>query len=168
MRRLITAMLSLVMLFSFMGCNKRVYEAKAKTFSKDGLTITLTEAFSESKYEGYTLACDSGEVAFFALKESFAEYEGLEYATLEEYAENVCLANADREPGEITEIDGIPTMEYSFYNETSKQTYKYLVAMFKGPDAFWLVHFACKNTEYETYRSHFVEWVKSVSLTAAP
>ena len=66
--------------------------AKAKEFSKDGMHITLTDAFSEGKYYDMTAYYDWEEedVTVSAMKEEFSVLEENGESTalsLEEYAE---------------------------------------------------------------------------------
>lgn len=49
-----------------------------KTFSSDGMTITLTDEFRETNIEYYTVAYDSKNVAVFALKEAFTLADGFD------------------------------------------------------------------------------------------
>lgn len=160
MKKIIALFLSLALLLSFSSC----FEATPKKFSKEGITLTLSTAFRETAYEGYTVCYDSPEVAVFVLKEPFSLAEGFEDLTLEQYAELVHQNNASKSPAEIAVLDGITTMEYSFFNESKNTTFKYFATMFKGPDAFWLVQFACAEDNYEENKDSFLTWAKSVSF----
>ena len=114
---------------------------------------------------GYTLCFDSADVAVFVLKESFNEFVGKDIPnTVEEYAEIVRASNHDKQPSEITNIDGLVTMEYSFHNSENGTTYKYLSVMFKGSDAFYLVSFATDINKYENAKPHFIDYAKSVKV----
>lgn len=164
MKRAAALLLVLCCLFSLMGCSaKKVYEADAKTFTNDGLQIELTESFrAKEDYEGYTVCYDSAEVAVFVLKEAFTLAEGSESLSLEEYAGYVYEANASKNPDDVTTVDGLTCMEYTFDNNGSE--YSYFCAMFKGSDAFWLVQFVCMDTIYEEYKPYFIEWAKTVKV----
>lgn len=157
MKRILSLCIVLSLILSLASCNP-----SPKDFSKDGMTITLTDAFSENTMGGYTVCYDSRDVAVFVLKESFSLFAEAGITTLEEYAELVHSANALRSPGEITLRDGLTTMEYSFHNDAEGKTYKYFSVMLKGPDAFWLVQFACVDAAYDSKLESFVEWAKSV------
>mgnify|MGYP002669826190 CR=1 FL=1 len=141
--------------------------AEKKVFSAEGMQITLTEAFSKSEMEGYTACFDSREVAVFVLKEPFSLGEGLNELSLDDYAQMVLEANSSKSADRIEEIEGRPFMEYAFYNSDTKEEYTYLAAMYKGPDAFWMVQFSCRTGQYEQYRPFFLEWAKTVELVTA-
>ena len=66
---------------------------KEKTFADSGMKIVLTTEFDEVDYEGYTVCYGSEDVAVFALKEAFSDFEGAEDYTLNEYGELVIENN---------------------------------------------------------------------------
>ncbi len=161
MKKVLTVLLVLTLLLvSLSSCMK----ATPKEFASNGMTITLTNAFREKSVEGYTVCYDSAKVAVLALKESFSLLQGFENFTLDQYAHMVREANAAKAPGEIFEVEGLVAMEYTFFNESEKQDFKYFCTMFKGTDAFWLVQFACKTQDYDNYKNSFVEWAKTISF----
>ena len=75
-------------------------------------------------------------------------------------------SNSARNPDEVKTENGLTSMEYKFYNEQEKITYKYFTTMFKGDDSFWLVQFACNENLYEEFKPHFVDWAKTVDVSA--
>ena len=160
MKKILSLALALVMLVTFASCG----EANPKNFSAQGMTVTLTDAFKENTQAGYTVCYESSDVAVFILKESFSIQPGVENLTLDEYAELVRQSNASRSPSAITKQDGFHSMEYTFLNEQENQTYSYFCTMFKGTDAFWLVQFACKEGDYDSYKDTFLGWAKTVTF----
>lgn len=139
------------------------FTTKAKTFSSNGMTITLTNAFKEISVENYTVAYDSKNVAVFALKEAFTLAEGFENNTLEQYAELVLNAN-NLSSAEVKTADGLTGFEYDFTNPETNDTYKYFSYVYKTEDAFWMVQFATLNENAEKYASEIKEWAKSVKF----
>ncbi len=162
MKKLIALLMATLMLMSFAACGG---EVKEKEFTHSGLTITLTEAFTEASYEGYTVCYDSANVAVFVIKENFSLLEGLEDYTLKQYAELVHNANSSRNPAAITEVEGLTTFEYSFLNTDEDQTYQYFTTMFKGDDAFWTIQFCCKADKFSEYKADMIKYAKSVKVT---
>ena len=143
------------------------FSADKKTFSSNGMEITLTKAFKETSFEGYTVCYDSSKAAVFALKEEFSLTEGLEALTLEQYHDLVLQANAAKNPERGENVGSIPTMLYNFYNEEKKTEYRYFAAMYKADDAFWIVQFACEEDLFDTYEPYFVEAGKTVVFQTA-
>lgn len=160
MKKILCCLLVVLFLFSLTACGGE----SAKEFTSNGMTVTLTDAFQETNYEGYTVCYESKDVAVFVLKESFSIQEGFGDLSLDDYAELVYAANASKNPSAVAKEDGLTVMEYSFLNQQENQTYSYYSAMFKGTDAFWLVQFACVEDKYEAKRDTFVEWAKTVEF----
>ena len=160
MKKIISCLLAVLILFSFAACAT----GAEKEFTSNGMTLTLTDEFRETTYEGYTVCYESKDVAVFVLKESFSLQAGLGDMSIDDYAELVYKANASKSPSDISKEDGLISFEYSFLNEQENQTYSYYSAMYKGTDAFWLVQFACKEDLYEAKRPTFIEWAKTVTF----
>lgn len=160
MKKILCCLLVVLFLFSLTACGT----ASPKEFTSNGMTVTLTDAFKEASYEGYTVCYESKDVAVFVLKESFSIQEGFGDLSVDDYAELVYTANASKNPNAVAKEDGLTVMEYSFLNEQENKTYSYYSAMFKGTDAFWLVQFACVEENYEAKRDTFVEWAKTVEF----
>ena len=161
MKRILLVLTALVLLVSLVACG----EAQPKTFTAEGMSVTLTDGFTKRSVEGYTVCYDSKDVAVLAIKEAFSLFEGADI-TLEDYADLVRQSNASRNPSAVVEKDGILTMEYSFFNEEENETYKYLCAMYEGEDAFWLIQFACKAESYDSLSDTLMTYAKSVSFGA--
>lgn len=164
-KRILACILTAASLLLFAGCGtKNVKEAKDKTFSVEGMNITLTGGFSKKDMEGYTACFDSSEIAVFALRETA---DGISAMSLLEYAALVLKANASKSPSGIETIDGMTCLEYTWTNETTQTEYKYLTFLYKAPDAFWMVQFSCKTADYEADKPYFVKWAKTVRFDTA-
>lgn len=164
MKKLVALAVLFVMVVTLTACGGHVYDADPKEFTTSGMTITLTEAFREITLERYTVCFDSSEVAVFGTRESFTAQGGFADITLEDYAIMVYNNNATKGPSDITEIEGLTTMEYAFLNEAENVTYCYFLSMYRGATAFWLIQFACEESLYEEYRPYFIEWAKTVDV----
>ncbi len=164
MKKILTVLILTAILLSAVGCmgNQKVYEADAKDFTSNGMTVTLTEAFRETEQQGYTVCYDSNAVAVFALKEAFSLQAGISDWTLEYYADLVKQSNAAHSPSDPVAVGDRMVMEYTFYNPNTDITYHYYTCMYKGSDAFWLIQFACDVTQIDEYREHMISWADSV------
>ena len=167
MKKILSIVLTLCLMLTFVGCAKKAYKQKPAEFSVSGLSITLTKAFEAKNYDGYTACYDSRDVAVFVLKESYELKGDFKDLTLDEYAELVYKSNVDKKPTFVTKKDGVTYMEYEFINTDTGETFKYLAAMYKGADAFWLVQFSCAVDVYNEYFPYFISWAKTVNLSAA-
>ena len=144
--------------------NNKVEEVKEKTFTSDGLTITLTEDFKKSSQPGYTVCYDSTSVAVIALKESFSLAAGVKDWTLEYYASLIQSNNSANSPTTPKKVGDYMVMEYTFYNSETKITYHYYTCIYKGTDAFWTIQFACNVNEINQHKPDMMKWADSVRV----
>ncbi len=137
---------------------------KAKIFSQDGMSITLTDEFFETDIENYTVAYDSKDVGVFVLKEEFSYLpEGFENHSLEQYAELVIQANELSSVQVITD-EGLTFFEYDYTNPETHDNYQFFSYVYKSSDAFWLVQFTTLDKNAGDYMERITEWAKSVEF----
>lgn len=139
-------------------------KADPKTFEKDGFKITLTEGFEEADDDELFASYEAKTAAVGVFSEAFADFEGAEDLTVEEYAALVQKSN-DREGLEIKEGDGYIYMEYTDTVD-GEETY-YMVAIYKGEDAFWCVNLCTPEANKEEYEETFEKWAESVDVGQA-
>lgn len=141
--------------------------ANPKTFEKSGIKITVSENFTEAEMEGYAIVLESkeDEIVLFGLKEPSENFAGFDEFTLEEYSDLVYNANAAKSPKEFEKNDDLLCMEYDYHNADENEDYSYLAAVFKGPDSFCTLQFACKKDNYEKLKPYFVKYLKSVEIS---
>ncbi|MBQ8431612.1 MAG: hypothetical protein IJX28_01895 [Clostridia bacterium] len=140
-----------------------LFAESPETFSASGMEITLTDAFSKTEMEPYAACYDSRHVAVFVLKESFAEYPGVETLTLEEYGDLWLEVNGIA--SEFTTENGLYTCVYEFTNSDNGKTYTYRNFLFKSDDAFWTFQFATESTRAEEHLPKIYEWAGSVRFS---
>ena len=136
---------------------------KEKTFSAEGMSITLTNQFKKFDAEGFTVGYDSRDAAVLALKEPFTLAPGLENYTLEQYADLVIQANG-LTPEQKKTADGQPYLEYDWTNPELDEEYHYTVYPYKSGDAFWTVQFATLKNDAEKYAQQIAQWAKTVEF----
>ena len=138
--------------------------AEAKTYSSNGMSITLTDEFTEMYIEGYTRVYDSRKVAVFALKEGFSLMDGFEDYTLNEYADLVIQANALTSVTPQT-VSGLLFFEYDYEDPATQTPYHYDCFVFKSGDAFWTIQFATETKDATAYEAQIFEWASSVTFS---
>lgn len=138
-------------------------KAEGKDFSANGMTITLTEDFSEREYIGYSGVYTSPDVAVFALREAFTLAPGFGNKTTEEYAQTVLQNNG--KSGEIKTKDGLVYFEFNNVDPSTRMVYHYVAYSYKTSDAFWLVQFATQTTKADDYAEAISKWAKSVRFS---
>ena len=135
--------------------------ATPKTFTKDGMSITLTDGFSESTQEGFVAVYNrsnakldqTGYIETVTVKkDSFDSLSDLNItadSTLIDYAQAVMEANQLGGLEVKTAYDGEIT--YFTFNNLP-DTALHVATVFKSADAFWLIQFSGHN--YYFYRSN--------------
>lgn len=170
MKRTFTAIICTLLLVAVLaGCGStNPFDATAKTFSDEGMQITLTDDFSKQSVDGYTVCYAADTALVLALHETNDQFAaaGVEDVTLDDYAELVTQANSEYNPVAGEDIDGNPTLLYDFHNDEQNTDYRYLTVMYQVDDGFWLVQFASVKDDFDTYEPSFVEAAKSVSFGA--
>lgn len=136
--------------------------ADPKEFSAEGMTITLTDAFDEESYEGFTQCYESRSVAVFTLKEEFTLMPGLKDYTLDDYAQLVAETN-QVDPSDLENKQGVVFFDYVTQGSDGKDYY-YMVTLHKGSDAFWLVQFATPVSNQNKLYAQFLSWAGSVTF----
>ncbi|MDE6001582.1 MAG: hypothetical protein K2G96_04620, partial [Clostridia bacterium] len=149
---------ALLCLIGVVGC-----KAKAQTFEKEGMQITLTADFTEKEYIGQTVCYQSAKVIVTALKEEFTTIDSS--YTIDEYTNMVLRAN--RFTAETYEREGQEYMYFSYEKTVSGQNYYYMATTHKGTDAFWLIQFACFSSDKDKYFDTFLTWADSVTFLTA-
>ena len=137
--------------------------AEAKTFSTDGMQITLTDAFQKSNYAGFDVCYDSRDAAVFVLKESFTLMDGFENYTLTEYGQLVLDANGFDSSVQLKQTDGLTYFDYVAKGSDNADYYHFCV-VYKANDAFWLVEFAVRESNAEDMVDTLIQWAKSVTF----
>lgn len=130
-----------------------------KTFSAEGMSVTLTKEFKQCEYEPYTVAFDSKHLAVFATKEDFNLVAGFENYTLDQYLDLVIEAN-NITTQTTKKTDGLT------YFICEAGDFRYFSFVYKAEDAFWLVQFAVRTEEADQYEARIIQWAKTVEFSS--
>ena len=157
----------LVISFCFLlaGCFSKVMVlpdadtiGEAKTFTKDGITLVLTDKFEETKSEmGFDAYFTSDFCGVIVLKEEFSLEAGLAQKSLEDYINNVIKNNA-HENVAAQNADGL---WFYTYDRDGRRIYSY---SYKGSDAFWIVQYICESSDAKALEDQIFLWAKSVEV----
>lgn len=157
----ITKFLLLVTLAcSLLLCSCSLLPEKEKSFTAEGMSITLTNRFRKNDQDGFAVVYDSSKVAVFALKEAFTAQYGKDTA-LEEYAELVIEANSMKDI-EIKTENGLTYFIYE--NEADGKSFSYLATVHKADDAFWLIQLATETENFADMQDTLMTYAKSIKL----
>ena len=134
-----------------------------KTFEKAGMSITLTDPFSENDAAAFTAYYSSLDAMVTALKEEFTLFEqaGLNpEMSLAQYGEIVMLGNGVEST--IEETDGVNYFIYE--KQANGKDITYLATLSRGADAYWLIQFACESKNFDTMQAQFIDWAKTIQV----
>ena len=169
MKKILSVLLVVCMLFSLCGCdfiadiadNVINDEVKPKTFEFEELSIELTTEFLRMDFisDDYEFVVGNGEISVFGMKLPFEETELGEYS-VQEFAEYFHSAMEEDKPTEVTQIDGIPTFQYSAVEDGDPQTVA--VMMYKAKDCFWILLFGGKTDAFNEEYDNICRYAKSV------
>lgn len=141
--------------------------ASGKTFNADGMSITLTDNFSEEDAMGFTQCYSSNDAVVMIVKEKFAAFDGLEEFTLDEYIDAV-IANMDTDAlegdFETKTEDDLVYIEYTYEDPADDTEYRYFSFFYKTDDAFWIVEFAIMEKSTSKLKDDVFEWASSVTF----
>lgn len=153
--------LCIVLLTGFCSCS--LFSAKEKEFTAAGMTITLTDEFTEKSLVSQTAYYESVNAIVMALKEDLSAFTqlGLDNISLKEYAELVIKQNSMN--ATVEEKDGLTMFTYK--KSVSDKDFTYLATVFKSSDAFWLIQFGCETKNYDKYSSDFQKWAGTVKFS---
>ena len=153
------AALAVVLVFTLMLSGCSLFEPDEKSFSKAGMTVTLTEAFVEQDVVNYTATYVSTKIMVYALKEEFSLL-GSETDTLDKYIDLIKEINDFDDKVETDEGLKYITVE----TEGNGDKYTYLVAFYEAEDAFWMIQFGTKSSNFDKYKDDMLKYAKSVKL----
>lgn len=136
---------------------------KEKTFTYAGFTITLDSSFRLTDDTHYTTTLVSKQMAVFALREDFSQQMNADTLSVHDYAYLV-LRNNHAEKLEIQEDDGLTWFERD-YEEKGSTLHYYTFCYKAGTTTFWMVQFACKDTEAEALRDTVFAAAKTIVVT---
>lgn len=144
------------------GIFENALEPKMKTFSVNGMSITLTSGFRDVEAQGYTSAYESRNIAVFTLEEKIAEIPELKDCTLEEYAE--MLIEINKRDAQVKTTDGLTGFDYTWQNPDTKEVFHYYIFVYQAKDAFWLIQFGVAEASAQSYEEQIYSWAKTVTF----
>ena len=158
MKKKLCALLALALALAVVaGC-----APQDKTFTKDGISVTVNGDFKEASKSGHALYLESDYASVSAKKESFDSLDGMTADTeLRDYTQSVVDNN---ELGE-TQIQTGGAYDYFTYDKKNGDTdYTYTAMTLKGKDAFYLITFQVKKDDYDSRKGDVESWMKSVKV----
>jgi hypothetical protein len=153
-------LITLLCCLALVGCQPTVSD---KTYTSHGLTITMSDGFTEKELVNATVYYLSNDAIFTGLKENFTDLETIginSESTEDDYASAVLENN--KADYELQKEDSLRYFTYE--KEVSGKNYFYLSAVAKSNDSFWLLTFASDVKDRDKYEPLFKTWAKSVKF----
>ena len=128
------------------------------------MSITMPDGFYEKSLASVTVYFESQETIVTALKEDFTTLEAINLgknSTLKDYGQAVLANNQKSE--ELKEKDGLTYFTYT--TSVSGKNFFYTAVVYKADDSFWLLNFACEDSNKNKYEDTFLKWAKTVSFS---
>lgn len=163
------------------SANETVSQSSDVALGSEGISITLPKDFEVGKLNlsdnpdiTTTFSNSAGTIAILVIKELKSEvdenneYSAYDYLVAQHsnlpdsVMDNQVLMSPEGEPI-FSEVDGINYFEYTYLN-LSEESFKYFNTAYESDDAFWLVQFACAVDDYDSNKSDFIKWAKTVSF----
>ncbi len=137
---------------------------KEKTFTCGNFSITLNEDFNETEHINFNAVYSSLDVAVFVSNESFDAYEELRDFSAEDYM-NAIIQGNEITSATIIDTQNYPHYEYYATNNETNITYYYCAYVYKTETSFWVVQFATKADDEESYKDQISIWAQSVTFS---
>jgi len=132
-----------------------------KTFTAEGMTITLTDEFEREKdTAGFTLCYVSRDVAVMALRESSAYIADFDLLTLEYYRQ--VLTESSGEDITLRDFGGIPGFTYEA--DIDGEMFTYYGFVYKTDKDFWMIQIAVQSKKTAKYEEQIIKWAGSVTF----
>lgn len=137
---------------SLAGCSSE------KTFTKAGMSITLTSAFYEKEHVSQTAYYESSTAMVTVLKEEFSlipdSYSLKEYTDIVIEANNMTASSFQRL--------GSNYRYFTYEKSASGNDFFYLATTHKADDAYWLIQFACFAKNKDKMQETFFGWADTI------
>lgn len=143
------------------------YYESDKTFTKSGLSITLTNDFHEKELVEYTAYYSSSEIMVFLTKAEYKFFDNAEWIpenkTSQDYAKKIRNEYKALYPS-ISEIFTDNELVYfTFDFQGNGKNYKYTVFSYKASDSFWTVTFACYTKNHDSLKEEITRYAQTVT-----
>lgn len=138
--------------------------AAEKSFSENGISITLTDDFAYEKYDNCDACFKSDKVTVYVFSQDFADVMGMEILSAKQYAE--AIASLNDSASEVTEKDGLAYYEYTS-NGIDGTVYKNISFAFKGGSEFYTLQFSAKEKDFSKLHDSFFTYAATFTFEKA-
>jgi hypothetical protein len=161
----VAALVGAVIGFFAFSSGFRSFFKGEKTFSDNGMNITLTREFWSKDYEGFTNVYFNKDYTVLALREDFSLDESLRDYTLDEYGK--AIIQNSKLTSDLKTKEDLKWFEYVTeveHDDGSKEDYKYFAFVFRTDSAFWLIHIATPAEFADEREEQVMKWAETVTF----
>ena len=158
MKRIFKSFLLLIVCLSLGACS---CFKKEKTYSGNGMSITMEDGFYEKEIVAATYYLESTSAIMHALKEEFQTLLPSS-TTLQRYA--TMVQNNNRLESEVSSRENEEYLYFEYEKTANGKDFFYLATVHKADDSFWLIQFACSQDDKEDYKDKFLKWADTITF----
>lgn len=159
MKKILLLLIVFLCVSSLTGC-----KAKAKTFSKIGVSITLDETFVEKEVIQAPFYLESSKHMFMALREAKSELTTYGITSLDSYINTVLTTSGKTATVETYDQDDV-YYKYAYYTSTvGDQTFGYMLITMEGTNHFYTMNFGCLESNLENSKELYFKWAKTITV----
>ena len=137
------------------------------TFTQDPYSISLPAGFRKTTQEDAALAAEA-EDAYVCVRQQEAEPLCEAWGVSELSAKDLALKLQELAPGiqevELHELDN-GAVCLTYLNESDDIMFFYCEAIVKSEDTFWVTELICKAEDQFIYRSQFLDWAETITIS---
>lgn len=167
MKKFLCFLLCLVFGLSLASCDN------SKTFTKEGVTITLENGWREFESPYAAVAYQSNKAAFSVNKENPKDYVGYSFFSDKEHPSkygdlilsfNNAKLDGNDAPACVDEkTNNGSYFAYSTYdNVVNEISFRYMLVVMYGENTLYLMNFCCANSEFDGLKNTFISYSKTI------
>ncbi len=166
MKKILALIMIVCLMLSLCGCtflkdlSDSTRDEEPKTFEYDGISIELTTNFVRMDFvsEEYDLVIGNDDLTVIGVK---AVLDDGGTTSAAEFAEIYRSVIEKHNPTEVTELDGIPTLQ-CIMKEDGEEDLKVATMFYKGSSCLWVVCFAADEDEFSGQYDDICKYAKTV------
>lgn len=164
MKKLLAALLVVLMAVSFAACGGGSDEPELETYDFNGFSIQMEKGMEIDEMEGFEAFATSDNCMITGVREDFDIFASYGYdpetMTIEEYADLVAMANSQF--GSNFSVDANGNQAVTYTSTVDGTTFYYHATVVKGSDAFWVITLCCFEEAQAEYADQFEAWVDTI------
>ena len=149
----------------YLATSGKLFPAKEKQFTDNGITFTLTNKFYEKEFMGFQVSYLSMDAIFAANREEESLVRSAGIYNLKGYIEAVLKLNGKTATINSDVANSGETFYYVEYKSVvDGETFSYLLVVFEGEDHYYAINYGCRIKHFDKYEAQFKKWAKTITV----